>query len=139
MKFIKTNYGFLVRMEMGERVGEVLKEFIKDNKIESGVFWAIGALKSVKLSFYDLPTKTYLPYEVNISVEVVSMSGNIAWMGGEVIIHCHGVFSDRDGKTTGGHFNDGTVGPTLEIMLFVGVEKIEREFDDLVGLKLLKI
>ena len=126
-------------MEKGERVGDGLKKFIKENKVESGVFWAIGALSSVKLSFYDLPTKTYLPYEINISVEVVSMSGNIAWMGGDVIIHCHGVFSDKEGKTTGGHFDEGVVGPTLEIMLFVSEEKIQRLLNEEIGLNLLNI
>jgi len=139
MKYLKTSYGYLLRLTLGEKVTVVLKKFIKDKEIKSAVFWAIGALESVNLSFYDLKNKKYLGYEIKNPVEVVSMTGNIAWMENDVVIHCHGVFSDSEGKTSGGHFNEGVVGPTLEIMLFLGSEKMEREFDEVVGLNLLKI
>lgn len=139
MKYLKTNYGFLMRMEKGERVVEVFRKFVKDKKIKSGVFLAIGALEFVSLSFYDLKKKEYLKYEVGYPVEVVSMTGNIAWMKNEVIIHCHGVFSDKTGKTTGGHFNEGVVGPTLEIMIMVEDEKVERVYNRGVGLNLLSL
>lgn len=139
MKYIKTSYGYLVRLELGERVFESLKKFIKEKKIKSGIFWAIGAMSPVQLSFYDLPKKKYLKYEVDYPVEVVSCQGNIAWMEEEVIIHCHGVFSDRVGKTVGGHINEGIVGPTLEVIIFNGKERVERLFNNGVGLNLLDI
>lgn len=111
--------------------------------------------RDLRLGRRFLPSKKYLKYEVNSPTEVVSMTGNIAWMKNDVVIHCHGVFSNVSGKTTGGHFVEGVVGPTLEVMVLVGNEKVvhstslrttlsvnrrvERLLDDGVGLNLLDI
>lgn len=81
--------------------------------------------------------KKYLGYEIKEPVEVCSMTGNIAWTKEDVVIHCHGVFSDGSGKTMGGHFVEGVVGGTLEVMIFEGNEKILRNFDEETGLNLL--
>lgn len=35
---------YLVRMEIGEMAMEVLKKFVREKKIKSGVFWAIGSV-----------------------------------------------------------------------------------------------
>lgn len=139
MGFSKTSYGYLVRLEKGERFIETLKKFINDKGIKSGVFWAIGAMESVDLSFYDLKDKKYIKYAVGNPVEAVSCTGNIAWLSDELVVHCHGVFSDSDGKTVGGHLNEGIVGPTLELALFEDAGKIERKFDSEIGLNLLDI
>lgn len=139
MRYVKTSYGYLIRLELGEKIFESVKKFIKEKKIHSGIFWAIGALDSGSLSFYDLKNKKYLKYEVDYPVEVVSMTGNIAWMKSDVILHCHGVFSDSKGKTIGGHVNEGIVGPTMEVIIFVGKERVERAFNNGVGLNLLNI
>jgi predicted DNA-binding protein with PD1-like motif len=72
-------------------------------------------------------------------MELVGMTGNISLVDGQPFIHAHGVFSDKEFATVGGHVKDLVVGPTIEIFLAPIDEKIERKMNDEVGLKLLDL
>lgn len=139
MQFKNTSKDYVIRLELDEKFSETLLSFCEKESIKSAHFTAIGAVEQVELAFYDLPTKTYSFRHFESPMELVSMTGNISLVDGQPFIHAHGVFSDKQFATVGGHVKDLVVGPTIEIFLAPIDEKIERKMNDEVGLKLLDL
>ena len=105
-------------------------------KIAGGWFWGLGAISEVELAFYSLTDKKYYSKMFSQAMEVVSLSGNIGFKEGEMVIHCHGVFSDKELQTVGGHINKLIVAATLEVFLTI-TSQISRRYSEDIGLNLL--
>jgi len=71
-------------------------------------------------------------------MEIAAISGNAAQKSGEIVIHCHGVFSDSEMKPVAGHVKKLAVLATCEIFLEKADGRAEREYDGKTGLNLLK-
>ena len=68
------------------------------------------------------------------------MTGNIAQVDGAPFIHVHAVLTDMlKNDSIGGHVFEAKVAVTLEVHLVAFNEKITREMDDEIGLKLLNL
>ena len=89
--------------------------------------------------FYDPVSRVYRETRMTEDLEVATMTGNIAWVGDEPIVHLHGVVSRADCTTAAGHIMRGIVSATLEVMLRVYSERIVRKHDAGVGLNLLDL
>ncbi|MDP6704596.1 MAG: DUF296 domain-containing protein, partial [archaeon] len=63
--------------------------------------------------------------------------GNIAKLGEETVTHNHGVFSDKDMNTYGGHVNKLVVAAACEISLTRIEGRIERKYSEEIGLNLM--
>jgi len=73
-------------------------------------------------------------------MELASMNGSIAWQDGKVSIHAHGVVTDKNFNAFGGHILNGTVGTgSLEIMVIVHDQPLERKFEKYLGANVLCI
>lgn len=92
----------------------------------------------VELAWYNLKQKEYVNKTVAENLEIATVTGNVAMKEEEMIIHAHGVFSDKDMQTVAGHVNTMKVSAACEVFLIKLDGKIEREFDETTGLKLLK-
>jgi uncharacterized protein len=138
MKIILTDKEkIILRFDKG---GDVIKELIKFSKkqnITTAHFTGLGACGSVTLSYYDLENKKYLDKTFDEDLEIVSLTGNVAKLKKETVIHAHGVFSDRNYQTVGGHVKELIVSATCEVHLTVLKGKMEREYDKKTGLNLL--
>jgi len=55
------------------------------------------------------------------------------------IVHAHAALAKRGGITVGGHFIEGHVRPTLEVMLSRAPAYLERKFDAASGIALIQI
>jgi predicted DNA-binding protein with PD1-like motif len=106
-----------VIFETGDEVMSGLKAFAERENIRAGRFTAIGAFQSATLAYFDWQTKKYLEIPVNEQVEVLVLTGDIAWKDGKPVPHVHVVLGRRDGSTRGGHLCEAIVRPTLELML----------------------
>ena len=62
--------------------------------------------------------------------------GNISIKKGELFVHNHITFSDINYKSRGGHLSSATITATGEFYLFLGKNKIFREYNDDIGLSL---
>jgi predicted DNA-binding protein with PD1-like motif len=129
---------FSARLDRGEDLFQSLEKIAKDEGLLGGVFWVIGTLSAVKLAYYN--GKNYDIIERTGDWELVSCTGNIATKdSGELVIHAHGVVSDKDGVCVGGHILEGCpVAYTCDVMIFGFSESIKREFDSETGLFLFK-
>lgn len=138
MKIIVKEPGkYLLRFDRGEELISGLAVFAAQEKISGASFAALGAVEKVIISFYGGRTKKYEDMLIKDELEISSLSGNIGWKGNEAIVHAHGVFSDRNMKTFGGHVKKCVVSFTCEVSVFVFSKKVERQFDEKTELNLL--
>ena len=130
---------FAVVLATGEEVIKTLLSFADQHELRGAHFTAIGALSRAKLGYWSWEAKTYKPIEIKEQVEVLSLSGNIAWAGNERRVHAHVVLGKANGTAHGGHLLEGEVRPTLEVVLTESPERLRRAIDAETGLPLLDL
>lgn len=139
MKIIlKEKNKYLLRFDPGEELIEGLKNFCSAEKIGAGWFWSIGTTREVIISFYNIGKKEYLDKIVKKDLEIVGLSGNAARMKEKVVIHCHGIFSDRNFRVAAGHVKKIVVLATCEVLFEKFASPTERKYDEKTGLNLMK-
>lgn len=136
MKFKKINGTYIIRLDRGEKVLEVLKEFCSKNTINCGYFFGIGSLDEAELAHYIVKNKKYTSEIFKQPLEIVNLNGNITTMNNEVYLHSHATLSDVNMEAIAGHLKEGIVGATAEIVLVELNSRIERRYDDFIGLNL---
>jgi len=129
----------LARLEAGDEILSSIRELARKESIPSAFLWCLGAVNDITLAFYDLGTRRYEETPLAQELEVASMTGNISWLGDDPVVHLHGVVSRRDGSTAAGHVMRGIVSVTLEVMVLVHAERVERRNVPSVGLNLLDL
>jgi predicted DNA-binding protein with PD1-like motif len=138
MPSLKMNIGrfFLTRIDHNSEMIEFIRDFAKEHKLSVATFTAIGALKTVKLGFYDQKKRVYLETPIDTPHELVSCIGNISIKEGEAFVHAHAVLGDKNGNARGGHLLEGRVfAAEVHIFELLG-EKAERKYDEVTGLSL---
>src|ERR1700693_6051008 len=116
-----------------------LLSFSNEHSLVGSHFPGIGAFSQVVLGYYDWEKKDYLKIPVDEQVEVVSLIGDVALEKDQPKIHAHVVVAKRSGVTAGGHLLEGSVRPTLEIVLTESPAHLRREFDPASGLALIRL
>jgi len=127
-----------VIFQTGDEVVSGLKRWAEREQVRAARFTAIGAFQSATLAYFDWEKKEYLTIPVTEQVEVLVLTGDIAWKDGEPVAHVHVVLGRRDGSTVGGHLCDAIVRPTLEVMV-TQAGALERKFDPQSGLALISV
>ena len=126
------------RLGKGKDTGNEIKRICEEENIRTGWFNVIGALSGVKYGFYEQDQKEYREHIFNSACEIVSCTGNISLLDGEVFVHAHIVFAGNKGTALGGHLLKSTVF-AAEAVIFPSAEPpLERKMDEETGLKLWK-
>ncbi len=108
------------------------REEIRTAKVE-----AIGAVRQLRLAYFNQRTKKYEEHEYKEFLEVTGLLGNITLKGGEPFLHAHGTFGRKDMSVIGGHVVTATVSPLLEVVITPTQNRALRKFDDEIGLNLI--
>src|SRR5437773_1856229 len=108
---------FAVIFEKGDEVIETLRRFANERRLLASHFTAIGALSDVVIGFFDPAQKQYKKIPMRERVELLSLTGDIAFEGDVPQIHAHIVAGRADGTAYGGHLLEGHVFPTMELIL----------------------
>ncbi len=125
---------FALRLKPNQDLKESLKNFVGLNNIQSGfILTTVGSLKQARIRFADQNNSKAL----NGKFEILSLAGTLSTSG----IHLHIAISDRDGKTIGGHLDNGCIiYTTAEIVIGASEEfTFIRTVDEQTGFKELKI
>jgi len=130
---------FAVIFEKGDEVIETLRRFASGQRLLSCHFTAIGALSDVILGFFDPVKKEYKKIPIREQVEVLSLTGDIAFEGDLPKIHAHIVVGKSDGAAHGGHLMEARVFPTLELILVESPKYLQRRLDKETGLALIDV
>jgi predicted DNA-binding protein with PD1-like motif len=139
MRFQQFGDRYVVRLDSGEPVLETLSRFLRQERIEFSNLSAAGAVRAVRLGYWQAETRTYDRREFEEQMEVVSFQGNSALRDDEPFLHLHGVFSRRDFSVVGGHIEEAWVHPTLEVWLRTEDVPVRRVPDAASGLTLLDL
>lgn len=137
MKVKRTETGFIAVLDRGDEVIASLKKLAFAERIGIASFTGIGAVKEAVLGYLDLNRKDYLKREFPESMEVVSLTGNIATGDGQTFVHCHAALGDNRMQLFGGHLFQATVSVTVEIFLRVYEGEMTRQFDENSGANLI--
>ena len=125
-----------------------IKKACEDNGIRQGVvLTGIGSVRKLTIQVLTPNEKAKVgaaytePQTIPGPVEVLSIQGCIFQTEeGEVVLHLHGTFSDKEGKVYGGHLVPGE-NPVLATVEAVIAEitgaRLIRRYDEDVGLKLI--
>ncbi|WP_439617434.1 PPC domain-containing DNA-binding protein [Shinella sp.] len=109
---------FILVLDEGDEAFRCIVDFAEKQGVTAASITAIGAFRSATIAFFDFETKSYEKMPVAVQSEVLSMLGDIAIDDeGKASPHLHVVLGLSDGSTKGGHFLEGYVRPTLEVVL----------------------
>ena len=140
MHFQFDGYNYLVRLDKGEELISRLEQLAAEQDIAGGWISGVGAALSVELGFYQMDKKVYSYRKLDRLMEVVSLGGPLAWHDDSPAIHLHGVVSDEQAQTYGGHVKKLIVGGTCELFIHVWNKlQLQRTPSEEVGLNLLDL
>ena len=126
--------------DKGDEVFAELLRFAQKEKVSAAHFNALGALSDLTFGWFDPELKEYKRFDIAEGVEVMSFVGNLATTeAGEPKLHAHVVIGKSDGTAHGGHFFQGHVWPTLEMILVAAPVNIVRKIDEECGLPLIDL
>lgn len=125
---------FALRLKPNMDLKKSLINFVSSNNIHSGyILTCVGSLSQVKIRFADQSNSKIF----NQKFEIVSLVGTLSISG----IHLHIALADKEGKTIGGHLDEGCIiYTTAEIVIGESEEfTFVRDIDEQTGFKELKI
>jgi predicted DNA-binding protein with PD1-like motif len=126
----------LARLEYGKDIIGQISLLAGDEKIETGIFDAIGALSLAELGYYDQASMQYGKILIEEPMELVSCLGNITLKNGHPFVHAHAVLGNKKGKVLGGHLTSGLVfAAELHLVELLG-QPLKRDPDSITGLNL---
>lgn len=114
-----------------------LMDYAREHNLKSAWVSGLGGAGATTLGFYNIETREYEWTDYPKPMEIVNLTGNLAWVDNEPFWHVHGTFSGRDLQAVGGHVKELVVGLTCELLVAPLETPLTRTFDDETGLKLL--
>ena len=138
MIYKKVNNIYIVRLNVGEDIVESVKKFAQEQNIKFGTVTGIGAVNKAKIGLFNTETKEYQSTILEEDMEIISLAGNITEMNGEPYIHLHIALANSEHNVKAGHLNMAVISATGEIIIEAIDGYVDREFDDDIGLNLLK-
>jgi len=139
MKVKKINGNYLIKIFKGEKIVESIINFCKGTGIDSGAFHGIGAANSIELLTYNSKKKNYSSKVLEKDMEILNITGNVAFLDGNHVVHAHITLSDDKFEAFGGHLKEGIISGTLELVFTDLKTKLSRKYDSETGLNLLDI
>jgi predicted DNA-binding protein with PD1-like motif len=127
----------VLRILRGEEIMDSVQRFAQQEDIEHATVLGIGAIMDVEIGAYSFEEKRYIRSKLDGSFELTNLTGNISWVDGEPFLHAHVGISDHDCRAMGGHLFAATCYATVELTIWPGRGRVEREMDDAIGLKLM--
>jgi predicted DNA-binding protein with PD1-like motif len=131
---------FILVLEEGDEAFKCITGFAEKEGITAASVSAIGAFRSATIAFFEYETKNYSRIPVEVQSEVLSMLGDLAVDDeGKASPHLHVVLGFSDGSTRGGHFLEGHVRPTLEVVLRETPADLRRRHRPDLGITLIDV
>jgi predicted DNA-binding protein with PD1-like motif len=124
-----------IRLFPNEDVNTQIKNACKNHNVKTAVVISgIGQLKKVNIGYFE-KKGNYSPKIFEKPLEILSLTGNICKQNDEYFLHLHVVLGDENKKAFGGHFIEGEISITAEIVLLKNEIDILRKINKKTGLK----
>ncbi|MDK2906553.1 DNA-binding protein [Petrotoga sp. HWH.PT.55.6.1] len=136
MDFAKFGSKYIVRLDKGEEIVSMLKDFCSKNSIKLGTVYGLGSTNAITIGLFNTHEKKYYSKEFKGDFEILNLTGNISTMNEDTYLHLHVSISDSDLRSYGGHLNSAIVSGTAEIIVESIEGTVDRKFDSEIGLNL---
>ncbi|MDP6525934.1 MAG: DNA-binding protein [Kiritimatiellia bacterium] len=114
---VKSREIVMGKLSCGCDLLEELTGICAESEISLGRVEALGAVQKARVGFYNQETRTYEFHELDRSLEIASLVGNVSLKDGKPFVHAHVTLTDETGKAWGGHLAPGTVVFACEFIL----------------------
>ena len=136
MEYKRFNNKIVARIDKGEEILTKIKEIALKEDIKLANINALGAVNKVRVGVFKTQEKKYYANEFNGDFEIVSLTGSINTMNDEFYSHLHMAIGDTEGKVFGGHLNEAYVSATCEMFITIIDGKVDRKYNEEIGLNL---
>ena len=127
-------------LDTGDRAMTALAGLARRERLTAAQFTGIGAFSEPEIARFNWERKEYQPVPVREQVEVATLLGDIGVDdAGEPSLHAHTVLGRRGGAVFAGHLIEGTVRPTLEVVITETPTHLHRRRDPATGLSLIRL
>ena len=131
---------FMLVLQRDDDFMKSLKNCTIQAKLPSAVVsGAVGALKNLKVAFFDVNKKKYVPKNLSGNFELLAANGNITWVDGQATPHIHVTLGDNGYNAKGGHLISAEVAAVAEIRITPLQTKATRSQNDELGLKTIDV
>lgn len=138
MDYRRFNNAIVARIDKGEEVLDKLKEIALKEDIKLANVNALGATNDFTVGVFKTDEKKYYSNQFKGDFEIVSLTGTISTMNDEFYAHVHMSAGNDNGEVFGGHLNRAIVSATCEMVINIIDGKVDRYFDEGIGLNLYK-
>ena len=138
MQYKRFNNTIVARIDKEEEILEKIKEIALKENIKLASVNALGATNDFTVGVFKVEEKKYYSNNFKGNFEIVSLFGTINTMNNEFYTHIHMSAGNDKGEVFGGHLNRAIVSATCEMIINIIDGKIDRYFDEDVGLNLFK-
>ena len=138
MEYRRFQNTIVARIDKGEEILEKIREIALKEQIKLANVNALGAINDFTVGVFKVDEKQYKANEFRGNFEIVSLTGTINTMNGEFYVHLHLSAGNDRGEVFGGHLNRAVVSATCEMVIQVIDGRVDRYFDEEIGLNLLQ-
>ena len=138
MEYKRFDSTIIARIDRGEEILEKIKELAIKENIKLASISALGATNDFTVGVFNVDEKKYYSNSFTGNFEIVSLVGTINTMNGEFYSRLHMSAGDSEGRVFGGHLNRAVVSATCEMVIDLINGKVDRYYDENVGLNLFK-
>jgi uncharacterized protein len=130
---------YVVVCDPGDEAFDVLTQFARAQDLEASQITAVGAFSRATVGWFDRVTKQYRRIPVDEQCEVLSLIGDVADGPHGPSVHVHVVLGLSDGTTRGGHLLEGSVFPTLEVIIREAPAELRKVMNPDIGIALIDL
>ena len=138
MEYRRFGDTLVVRMDRGEEILEQLRRVSERENVKLAEISALGAVNDFTVGVFDVAEKKYYSNRFQGCFEIVSLTGTVSTMNGAYYAHLHMSAGNDKGEVYGGHLNEAVVSATCEMVVRVIDGRVDRAFNEDVGLNLFK-
>jgi len=139
MEYKRFENKIIVRIDKGEEILEQIRILSEKENIKLASINALGAVGDFTVGVFKVDEKKYYGNSFKGDFEIVSLTGTISTMNDEFYAHLHMSAGDDKGQVFGGHLNKAIVSATCEMVIDVIDGRVDREYNEEIGLNLFKI
>ena len=138
MEYRRFENTVVARFDKGEEVIEQIGRIAEQEQIKLASVQALGAVNDFTVGVYNTVEKKYYANHFTGSFEIVSLTGTISTKDDAFYCHLHMSAGNDNGEVFGGHLNRAVVSATCEMVITIINGRVERRFDDDIGLNLFR-
>ena len=138
MEYKRFENTIIARIDKNEEILEQVKTIALKENIKLASIQALGAINDFTVGVFKVDEKKYYANSFQGNYEIVSLTGTINTMNDEYYCHLHLSAGNESGQVFGVHLNKAIVSATCEMVIQIINGKVDRVFNEEVGLNVFK-